>query len=298
MTCEDLIRQRRSADLAGDRGPQKGLRRYTSDCAAARQWGCTRGWSSRFAATDRGALQHVPCARAAASDLGAPVPTCPGWTLFDLVEHVGQGRLRWAAIVAAGPAEERPAGTAPADAVAAPREPEALHAWLAVSINELDTALRHAGPDRGCWTWWPDSQSPQTAGAVARHQVQELAVHTFDAQLALGAPKPLPVEVALDGVDEFLSTCNATTSPWPHAPAVLEYNASEGRSWRLHLSPQGARFVRLPAPEPAPERADASARGSASQLVLSMYGRIPPRSLEVEGDPRVLDRLVAWDPSV
>jgi hypothetical protein len=28
-----------------------------------------------------------------------------------------------------------------------------------------------------------------------------------------------------------------------------------------------------------------------------MYGRIAPRSLEIEGDPRVLDRLVAWDPS-
>jgi hypothetical protein len=28
-----------------------------------------------------------------------------------------------------------------------------------------------------------------------------------------------------------------------------------------------------------------------------MYGRIPPRSLEIEGDPRVLDRLVDWDPS-
>jgi hypothetical protein len=105
---------------------------------------------------------------AAAPDLDVPVPTCPGWTLFDLAQHVGQGRLRWAAIVAAGPADERPAGTAPSDAV------------------------------------------------------------------------------ALDGVEEFLSTYNATTSPWPHPPAVLDYHATEGRSWRLHLSPEGARFSRLP----------------------------------------------------
>ena len=122
-------------------------------------------------------------------------------------------------------------------------------------------------------------------------------MHTHDAQLALGAPLPLPEEVALDGVEEFLSTCNATTSPWPHPSAVLDYHATEGRSWRLHLSPEGARFHRLPAPAEASKPADISARGSASGLVLSMYGRIPPRSLEIEGDPRILDRLVAWDPS-
>ena len=28
-----------------------------------------------------------------------------------------------------------------------------------------------------------------------------------------------------------------------------------------------------------------------------MYGRVAPRSLEIEGDARVLDRLVDWDPS-
>jgi hypothetical protein len=39
-------------------------------------------------------------------------------------------------------------------------------------------------------------------------------VHTYDAQLAVGAAQPLPVEVALDGVEEFQLTCCATTSAW------------------------------------------------------------------------------------
>nr|BFE72347.1 hypothetical protein GCM10020092_056480 [Actinoplanes digitatis] len=40
---------------------------------------------------------------ASAPDLDVPVPTCPEWTLFDLAQHLGRGRRKWAAIVAAQP---------------------------------------------------------------------------------------------------------------------------------------------------------------------------------------------------
>ncbi len=40
---------------------------------------------------------------AVAPDLDAQVPTCPEWTLFDLVQHLGEGRRSWAATIAAGP---------------------------------------------------------------------------------------------------------------------------------------------------------------------------------------------------
>ena len=241
---------------------------------------------------------------AAAPSLDVQVPTCPEWTLFDLVQHLGEGRRRWAATVAAGPADAPPARSASEGAPAAPREREALLAWLAASTQQLLDALREAGPDRGCWTWWGTSQSPQTCGAVARHQLQEIAVHTYDAQLTVGAPQPLPDEVALDGVEEFLSTCCATTSAWPHKPAAVDYHATEGRSWRLWLSADGARTARLPDPGtvPAtaagedPDAADASARGTASELVLILYGRIPVDSLKLDGDRRLFDQLIAWEP--
>lgn len=183
-----------------------------------------------------------------APSLDEQVPTCPEWTLFDLAQHLGEGRRRWAATVAAGPAAAGPVRSGPEGAPAAPREREALLAWLAASTQQLLDALREAGPDRGCWTWWGTSQSPQTCGAVARHQLQEIMVHTYDAQLTVGVPQPLPDEVALDGVEEFLSTCCATTSAWPHEPAAVDYHATEGRSWRLWLSADGARTARLPAP--------------------------------------------------
>ena len=209
----------------------------------------------------------------------------------------------WAAAVNVGPAAAPPAESASEGVEAALREREALLAWSAASTRQLLDALREAGPDRGCWTWWGASQSPQTSGAVARHQLQEIAVHTYDAQITVGAPQPLPDEVALDGVDEFLSTCCRTTSPWPHEPAAVDFHATEGRSWRLSLSGDGARSTRLPTPGtiPAtaagqdPDAAAASARGTANEMVLVLYDRIPIDSLQLDGDRRLFDLLRAWD---
>jgi uncharacterized protein (TIGR03083 family) len=238
-----------------------------------------------------------------APGLELQVPTCPEWTLLDLVQHLGGVHRFWAAAVNAGPAAAPPAESASEGVKAAPREREALLAWSAASTRQLLDALREAGPDRGCWTWWGASESPQTSGAVARHQLQEVAVHTYDAQITLGAPQPLPDEAALDGVGEFLSTCVAWTQPWPHEAAAVDFHATEGRSWRLSLSADGARTTRLPTPGtiPAtaagqdPDAAAASARGTANEMVLVLYDRIPIDSLQLDGDRRLFDLLRAWD---
>ncbi|MGH3193308.1 MAG: hypothetical protein ACRDPY_40365, partial [Streptosporangiaceae bacterium] len=141
------------------------------------------------------------------------------------------------------------------------------------------------------------------SGAVARHQLQEVTVHTYDAQITLGAPQPLPDEAALDGVEEFLSTCCAWTAPWPHEAAAVDFHATEGRSWRLSLSAGGAQAARLPAPGTTlaaaagegPDVAFASARGTAAELVLVFYDRIPLDSLQLDGDRRLFDLLRAWE---
>lgn len=233
---------------------------------------------------------------ASAASLDVRVPTCPEWTLLDLVHHLGEGRRAWAATVAAGPdASGKLAGEGPA----APQEREDLLAWLAESTQLLLDALREAGPERGCWTWWGASQSPRTCGAVARHQLQEIAMHTYDAQLTVGAPEPLPEAVALDGVEDFLFTCCTTTVAWPHKPALADYHVTEGRTWRQSLSADGSRAFRLPESGPAagedPVAADVSVRGTASDLVLALYGRIPLDSLKLEGDGHLFDLLGEWD---
>lgn len=87
-------------------------------------------------------------AAAAAPGLDVPVPSCPGWTVLDLVRHLGTGRRWRAAIVAAGPAEAPPAK----GAVQAPDEPGALPARYAESNELLLSAPREAGPERACRT--------------------------------------------------------------------------------------------------------------------------------------------------
>jgi len=223
---------------------------------------------------------------ASAPTLDAPVPSCPGWTLADLTQHIGQGRRKWAQIVAAGPAD----GPVQVTDVL-PEEREAVSEWLAESTGLLLDSLRTAGPEGACWTWWGDSQSPQTAGAVARHQLQELAVHTYDAQLALGKAEPLDSRIAVDGVHEFLTTCCATTSPWPHTPASLDFRTREGEAWRLVLSGGGAEAV---VPDETP--ATASAEGTAGELVMWMYNRVGLEELEIAGELKVFEQLRDWDP--
>ena len=57
-----------------------------------------------------------------------------------------------------------------------------------------------------------------TAGAVARHQAQEAAVHAWDAQKTIGKPEPIPASVAVDAVAEFLEVTLGSQGPWPPGP--------------------------------------------------------------------------------
>ena len=234
---------------------------------------------------------------AAAPDLDAQVPTCPDWSLRDLAQHIGMGRFTWGATVAAGPdatGKATPEGVPPM-----PQERDELVAWLAASTQALLDALQDVDPDRRCWAPWTDSQSPSTCGAVARHQVQELAVHTYDAQVTIGAPEPLPEEVAVDGVEEFLLTCCATTSPWPHDDATCDYRVKEGRSWRVRLNSAGARIEPLAEADTGQTAGRHTlVRATSSDLVLSFYNRVSvEEAMDIEGDPDVIPQLVAWDPS-
>jgi uncharacterized protein (TIGR03083 family) len=168
------------------------------------------------------------------------------------------------------------------------REPTGdLLDWSERSTGALLDALRAAGPDRPVWSWW----GPTTAGRVARHQVQEAGVHAWDADDTVGrAGALLPPELAADGVDEFFSVEVPANGTWPHPPATVGLTATDlpGGGWRIVLTGSGGTVERGPAV------GDAVLGGTASDLVLALYGRRPVDGLAVTGDPEVARQFLGW----
>jgi hypothetical protein len=133
-----------------------------------------------------------------------------------------------------------------------------------------------------------------TAGAVARHQVQEAAVHAFDAQEAAGRGELLPPLAAADGVGEYLTVGLASMGPWPHEPASVLLEAGDGGTWLVDLGPAGARSSRLVAAEADAVEHAVTVTASPSDLVLALYRREAHADLQVTGDRGVLEELLAW----
>lgn len=226
---------------------------------------------------------------AAQAGLATRVPGCPDWTVADLITHLGQVQLFWAAVVAAGPAE-----APPAEDVIGDREPHGdLLVWSANATGRLVTELTHAGPDRLCWTWWDEfAVAPNTSAAIARHQVQEAGVHAFDAQQAAGHALPLPPAVAADGVNEYITVELPTNGPWPYEPATVVLETGPGGSWVLDLGPLGVRI--LEGDVHGDVKPTATVTADPSDMVLAFYRRDTAHQLQIDGHAELVPQLINW----
>jgi uncharacterized protein (TIGR03083 family) len=143
---------------------------------------------------------------------------------------------------------------------------------MSESTELLLAALADAAEDSPCWTWWGE---PGTAGAVARHQVQEAAVHRWDAESVVGTPAPLAPAVAHDGVAEFLEIMLDDEAEPPAGEVVFE-SIDTGGHWRAGRPGDASLLV----------------RASASDLVLMLYGRVPASAVDSRGDLALLATLL------
>jgi uncharacterized protein (TIGR03083 family) len=193
----------------------------------------------------------------------AHVPGCPGWTLADLVRHLAEVQHFWAWVV-------RTRATEPADYPRPPRHPEdELLGWLAAQHAELETALAGADPADRVWTWAPR----QDVAFVLRRQVHEAVVHTVDAEQVLGDVRAIPARVGLDGLDEWLEVMvpgRLPDGPPPDAHPVV-----------FHAVDADAERTLFPGTRPFPI---ATVTGTAGDLLLAVWRRVPLEVLTVDGD--------------
>ncbi|MFJ9647548.1 maleylpyruvate isomerase family mycothiol-dependent enzyme [Streptomyces sp. NPDC004244] len=221
------------------------------------------------------------------ADLSTPVPTCPAWTLADLTQHIGSVH-RWFTELLRQRIQQPP--TSREVDLRLPAHPDGLPDWLAAGAAEAAEVFAATDPDAPMWAWGVD----QHARFWVRRMLFETLVHRADAELALGIPPHIDRELAVDGIDEFLTNLPFASSFAPlttrlRAPdRTIRFSCTDGDGeWLVRLRPDGFALV---ARRAEPHAADAAVRGTAADLLLLLYGRLAHRSdaFDLLGDRALL----------
>jgi uncharacterized protein (TIGR03083 family) len=223
--------------------------------------------------------------------IGAAVPSCPGWTVGELVRHLG-GVYRRVRVNAGDTDVTRSWGpvTIPDDAPAA--DDAAVVGWFLEEQRQLEAFLDALDPDQPAWNWAPQSK---TAGFWHRRLAHETAVHRWDAQLATGLPEPLESKLAGDTVAEVLDTilpAGRRKEPVDASGLVQLVATDLGHEWFVRLRGEGVALLdtgTLLDDDAHPARAVAS--GTSSDLALALWGRVTFDVLETAGDEALLEAL-------
>jgi len=224
----------------------------------------------------------------AGGDLSVPVPTCPGWSLGDLLVHLGRVH-RWAAVAATTPpGDDWPRfGERPAAGVQ-------IGPWLRAGLDQLDVLFDTPDLDLPAWTFI----GPGTARWWLRRQTLETAMHRWDAQVAAKATlDPIDAATAAEGIDEW---CQLESARWfrpsDEAAMTVHLHATDTAGdadelpaeWFLEADTTELRWSH------GHHKGDIAVRAGRAELWLAIWRRLPLSEVEVLGDPaRLEDFLLA-----
>jgi uncharacterized protein (TIGR03083 family) len=219
------------------------------------------------------------------------VPSCPEWTVGDLVQHVGAVYLHKAATMRDGkqPDEWPPAGVNDEDPVT----------LLDRAYAEMVGEFSRRDPEEVSETWYgPD----QTVGFWVRRMAQETVVHRIDAELGVGVPvTAVPDDLAIDGVDELLKVfVSYSVSEWGEyftlaladSPGRSYAINTDGVSWLVGTSPGRFSFGGGPGMTvPSYANTDVTISGPPTALLQWAWNREAPGEpsvVTIEGDQEAL----------
>lgn len=215
--------------------------------------------------------------------LDAPIAACPGWDLRALTAHMGMIH-RWAGHAVAHAASHT-------DFESLAPDPEldrdTLAGWLETGAGELVAALDAADLDAPTWHPFPVAR----VGRVwPRRQAQEISIHRWDAERAVGEPTPIDPALASDGIDEYFGLVlprlvkrEGVTLP----TGSLHVHCTDVHGeWLVVVDDSGYHVTRQHA------KGAAALRGPAEAILLRLWNRDSGREHELSpvGDEAVLDR--------
>ena len=208
---------------------------------------------------------------------GAPVPSCPQWTVADLLYHLYEVQYIWNRVTT-----ERREGFA---GMAMPTRPadEALIDLLRGEHAGYTAMLRAFPASTPIWTWI----GPRTLAWLARRMAHETAVHRVDAELAAGIHAVIDAELASDGIDEFLEVFLNTRE------------GTVGGSVHIHCTDVAGEWTVRPVDgggfDVAREHAkgDAAIRGTANDILMALWRRGPLSACDLVGDVELAARFQA-----
>jgi uncharacterized protein (TIGR03083 family) len=209
----------------------------------------------------------------AAAGLKAPVPSCPGWDVAEVVWHLAGVYEHKVRVMAddAWPEEWPPADFEDRPEIEFLREAKAdLFAEFARhELSEQTTTF---------------SSGDTTIGFWVRRMALEAAVHRYDVELAHQEPTGIPDDLATDGVDELLRVMLA--GPWwedriqtEHpVDALVAVEAGEQR-WLADV-----RVTSVTISDDPVTSADATVSGDPDAVFLWLWGRVGDDAVAVAGD--------------
>jgi uncharacterized protein (TIGR03083 family) len=232
-------------------------------------------------ATDVAQLRDV-----AARDLTAPVPTCPGWAIEDLVRHVANLYLNVVVRRLRMPEDVSRQDLTGEEPLAA------LDRCYTAMIGEFAgrDPRDHVGllPHETVYYW-------------IRRMAHETVIHRVDAELAFaGAAGPIPPDIAVDGLDELLMDFVAEVTrlfPEEFAADLSDWAdrwvlvSAGDTAWRVTVRPDRADVTRVDSHRTVDDGAAAGIGGEPAMLLCWLYNRVGTGHVVATGDGDLIAQL-------
>lgn len=206
------------------------------------------------------------------------VESCPGWSIAELLVHLGRVQHWVVASMASGPGENLPPFP-PRPAT----QGDELADWFLRSARQLVAVLGAADLDALHSTWAGD----RSGHWWVRRQAFEHAVHRWDAETAAGLDAS-PIAFPADGVDEWAELQDMKAwQPPAGLHGTVHLHGTDGDGEWLFAVDESLTVTH------GHHKGDAAIRGTLSDLCLLLWGRRSIDRFEIHGDAAFAARLIA-----